>query len=69
VCGLAVVLYECEPRPLTLKEEHRWKQFGNSVLMITFQHKEWRKLHNEGLHDLSSSPTKHHYSALIAQYI
>jgi hypothetical protein len=48
---------------LTLREEHRQELFENRVLRRIFGPKEdevteeWRKLHNEGLHDLFSSPT------------
>jgi hypothetical protein len=48
---------------LTLREEHRLKVFENRVLRKIFGPKrdevtgEWRKLHNEGLHDLYSSPS------------
>jgi hypothetical protein len=47
---------------LTLKEEHRLRVFENRVLRRIFGPKrdemaaEWRKLHNEELHDLYSSP-------------
>jgi hypothetical protein len=45
-----------------LREEHRLRVFGNSVLRKIFGPKrdegmrEWRKLHNEELNDLYSSP-------------
>jgi hypothetical protein len=47
---------------LTLKEGHRMRVFENRVLRGIFGAKrdevtgEWRKLHNEALHDLYSSP-------------
>jgi len=50
---LPVVLYGCETRSLTLREERRLRVFGNRVLRGTFEAKrdevtgEWRKLHNE----------------------
>jgi hypothetical protein len=48
---------------LTLREEHRLRVFGNRLLRRLFEPKrvevtgEWRKLHNEELHDLYSSPS------------
>jgi hypothetical protein len=48
---------------LTLREEHRLGVFENRVLRGIFGQKsnevtgEWRKLHNEDLHDLYSSPS------------
>jgi hypothetical protein len=47
---------------LTLREEHRLRVFENRVLRRIFGPKrdevtgEWRKLHNEELHDFYSSP-------------
>jgi hypothetical protein len=47
---------------LTLREEHRQREFGNRVLRRIFRPKrddktgEWRKLHNEELHILYFSP-------------
>jgi hypothetical protein len=58
---LPVVLYGCETWSLTLREEHRLGVFENRVLRRIFGPKrdevtgEWRKLHNEELHDLFSS--------------
>jgi hypothetical protein len=58
---LAAVLYGCETWSLTLREEHRLRVFENKVLRRIFGLKrdevtgEWRKLHNEELHDLYSS--------------
>jgi hypothetical protein len=58
-----VVLYGCETWSLTLREEHRLKIFENKVLRKIFGPKrdevtgEWRKLHNEELRDLCSSPS------------
>jgi hypothetical protein len=52
----------CETWSLTLREEHRLRVFENRVLRRIFGPKrdevmrEWRKLHNEELHDLYSSP-------------
>jgi hypothetical protein len=59
---LPVVLYGCETCSLTLREEQRLRVFENRVLRRIFGPKrdevteEWRKLHNEELTDLSSSP-------------
>jgi hypothetical protein len=58
-----VVLYGCETWSLTLREEHRLRVFENRVLRRKFGPKrdevtgEWRKLLNELLHDLYSSPS------------
>jgi hypothetical protein len=60
---LPVVLYGCETRYLTLREEHRLRVFENRVLRKINGPKrdeltgEWRKLHNEELRDLYSSPS------------
>ena len=57
-----VVLYRCETWSFTLREEHRLRVFENRVLRRIFGPKrdevtgEWRKLHNEELNDLYSSP-------------
>jgi hypothetical protein len=57
---LPVVLNGCETWSLTLREERRLRVFENRVLRRIFGPKrdevtgEWRKLHNEELHDLSS---------------
>jgi hypothetical protein len=59
---LPVVLYGCETWSLTLREEHRLGVFENRVLRRIFGQNgdevtgEWRKLHNEVLCDLNSSP-------------
>jgi hypothetical protein len=58
---LPVMLYECETWSLTLGEEHRLKVFENCVLKKIFGPKReedgsWRKLHNDELHGLYSSP-------------
>jgi hypothetical protein len=58
-----VVLYGCETWSLTLREEHRLRVFENRVLRRIFGPKRdeltggWRKLHNEELHGLYSSPS------------
>jgi hypothetical protein len=60
---LPVVLYGCETWSLTLREEDRLGVFENRVLRRIFGPKrdevtgEWRKLNNEELHDLYSSPS------------
>jgi hypothetical protein len=58
---LPVVLYGCETWSLTLGEEHRLRVFENRVLRKIFGPKReedgsWKKLHNDELHDLYSSP-------------
>jgi hypothetical protein len=58
---LSVVLYGCKIWSLTLREEHRLRVFENRVLRRIFGPKrdevtgEWRKLHNEELHNFYSS--------------
>jgi hypothetical protein len=59
---LPVVFYGCETWYLTLKEEHRVRVSENRVLKRIFGPKreevagDWRRLHNEGLHNLYTSP-------------
>jgi hypothetical protein len=59
---LPVVLYGCEMWSVTLREEHRLRVFENRVLRKICRPKrdevtgERRKLHNEELHNLYSSP-------------
>jgi hypothetical protein len=59
---LPVVLYGWETWSLTSREEHRLMVFENRVLRRIFGPKrdevkeDWRKLHNEELHNLYSSP-------------
>jgi hypothetical protein len=60
---LPVVLYGCEILSLTLKEKHKLKVFEKSALKRIFGPKrdevtgDWRKLNNEVLHNLNSSPS------------
>jgi hypothetical protein len=60
---LPVLLYGCETWSLTLREERRVRVFGKRVLRRILGPKrdeapgEWRKLHNEELHDLYPSPS------------
>jgi hypothetical protein len=59
--SLPVVLYGCETWSLTLREEHRLSVFESRVLRRIFGPKReedgsWRKLHNDELHNLYSSP-------------
>jgi len=57
---LPVVLYGCESWSLTLREERKLRVFENRVLRRIFGLRrdevkgEWRRLHNEELHDLYS---------------
>jgi len=59
---LPVILYGCETWSLTLREERRLRVFENMVLRRIFGPKrdevtgKWRKLHNEELNNLYSSP-------------
>ena len=59
---LPVVLYGCETWSLRLREERKLKVFENMVLRRTFGPRsdevtgEWKRLHNEELSDLYSSP-------------
>jgi hypothetical protein len=58
-----VVPYRCETWALTLREEHRLRVFENRLLRRIFGPKRdemvggWRKVHNEELHNLYSSPS------------
>jgi hypothetical protein len=59
---LPVVLYGCKTWSLTVREEHKLRVFENSVLRIFGPKKDgvtgvWRKLYNEELHNLYSSPS------------
>ena len=59
---LPLVLYGCETWSLTLREERRLRVSENRVLRRVFGPKrdevmgEWRKLNNEKLNDVYSSP-------------
>ena len=59
---LPVVFYACETWSLTLREERKLRVFENMVLRRIFGPRrnevkgEWRRLHNEELNDLYSSP-------------
>ena len=59
---LSFVLYGCETWSFTLREESRLRMFQNRALRRIFRPKrdevigEWRKLHNEELNILYSSP-------------
>ena len=54
--------YGCEAWSLTLREERKLRMFENMVLRKIFGSRrdevtgEWRRLHNEELNDLYSSP-------------
>ena len=56
------VLYGCETWSLTLREEWKLRVFENMVLRTIFGSRrdevtgQWRRLHNEELNDLYSSP-------------
>ena len=60
---LPVVLYGCDIRSLTLREERRLRMFENRVQRKIFEPKrdevtgEWRRLHKAELYDLYSKPS------------
>jgi hypothetical protein len=60
-CYFACGSVGCETWSLTLREEHKLRVFENRVLRRIFGPKgdevagDWRKLHNEELHNLSST--------------
>jgi hypothetical protein len=56
------VLYGCETRSVTWREEHRLRIFENRVLRKISgpkreEDRSWKKLHNDELHSMYSSPT------------
>jgi len=59
---LPVVFYGCETWSLTLREERKLRLFENMVLRRIFGARrdevtgQWRRLHNEQLNELYSSP-------------
>ena len=61
---LPVDLYGCETWSLILREERKLEVFENMVLRRIFGPRrdevtgEWKRLHNEELNDLYSSPNK-----------
>jgi hypothetical protein len=60
---LPLVMYGCETWSLTLRQGHRLRVFENRVLRIFGPKRDeptkgWRKLNNEELHNLYSSPSK-----------
>jgi hypothetical protein len=65
-----VLLYGCGTWSLTLREEHRQRMFENRTLRRIFGPKVdevkrgWKKLHNEELHSLYSSPSIIRFSNL-----
>jgi hypothetical protein len=58
-----IILFGCETWSLALRKEHKLRVLENRVLRRIFGPRrdevteEWRKLHNEELHDLYSSPS------------
>jgi hypothetical protein len=56
------LLYGCETLSLTVREEQRLRVFENRMLKRISGHKRkevvgsWMKLHNDGLHNLYTSP-------------
>jgi hypothetical protein len=62
IISFSVVLYGCGTWSVTIREEHRLRMFEKRVLRRIFGPKRdevtggWRKLHNEELRKLYSSP-------------
>jgi hypothetical protein len=62
IITLPVVLYGCETWSLILREERKLRVFENMMLRRIFGPRrdevtgDWRRLHNEELNDLYSSP-------------
>jgi hypothetical protein len=59
---LPVILYVCQIWSKTLRQEHKLRVFENRVLKIFGLKRDevmggWRKLHNEGLYNLYTSPS------------
>jgi hypothetical protein len=59
---LPVALYGCETWSLTVRDEYKLRVFEKRVFRIFGPNRDrvtgkWRKLHNEGLHNLYSSPS------------
>jgi hypothetical protein len=58
-----ILLYGCETCSLTVREKHKLRMIENGVLRRIFGPKRdgvtggWRKLHNDELHNLYSSPS------------
>ena len=80
---LLFVLCKCETLSLTLREERKLRLFENMVLRRIFGPRrdevtgEWRRLHNEELNDLNSSPNivrvikskRMRWAALVARIV
>jgi hypothetical protein len=70
---LPVVLYGCETCSVILREEHRLRVFEDRVLRRIFGPKrdevtgDWRKLYNEELHNLYSSPNRMRWAGHAAR--
>jgi hypothetical protein len=54
---LPVVIFECETWSLTVREEHKLRVLRIFGLKRDGVMGGWKKLHNEELHDLYSSPS------------